>query len=225
MNEALTLSNVSKVHRTKYGEVAALRSISLRVDQGELVALTGPSGSGKSTALLIASLAVNPTSGSVSLAGAPAPSDPRARAQLRNSYIGYVPQDYLVIDQKSAIDNARIPLEYARKRVPKRQRREAASRLLHDSGLDEAVCKRAARTLSGGQKQRVAVARALIMNPGLILADEPTAALDREAVKWLMRRFAQLRDEGKAILIATHDQRVYNECDRIIAMEDGQVVT
>lgn len=224
MNEALALNDVSQVHRTRYGEVTALRDVTLHVNRGELVALTGPSGSGKSTALLIASLGAKPTAGTVSLAGAPAPADSRTRAHLRNGYIGYVPQDYLVVDQKSAVDNACIPLEYAQPRMRKHQRRQRASKLLHESGLDAAVCARAAKTLSGGQKQRVAIARALVMDPVLILADEPTAALDRNTVKWLMRRFAELRDSGKAILIATHDQRVYGECDRIISMEDGQII-
>lgn len=220
----LRLEGVTKSFRAKPNPVEALRGVTLEIKAAEMVALMGPSGSGKSTALSLAGLMLRPTGGTVFLSGEPAPDDERGRARLRNSFVGTVHQSYAVIGDISGIANVEIPLEYASPRLPRGRRRELAREALGKVGLDEDVYSRRASSMSGGQQQRVAIARALVVGPRLILADEPTAALDGKLIGVIMGLLRDACKGGVGALIATHDERVASCCDRSLTLVDGAIV-
>ena len=142
---------------------------------------------------------------------------------MRNEYIGYVHQDYAVIPYETTLANTRIPLEYARPRLSRRKQVSTAIGALQRVGLGELATRRAAQ-LSGGERQRVGIARAMINNPRLVLADEPTAALDTENARQVVDLLKNLATAGSAVLIATHDPRVSDQCDRVIHLQDGRLV-
>lgn len=224
MRPLLRMRAVVRTFTSAGGAVTALAGLDLDLWPGEMVALMGPSGSGKSTALAIAGLLLSPTSGQLEIAGAPAPARENERARLRNSVLGYVHQEFAVIEDLSGVDNVRIPLDYARPRARKKERRAAASSLLARLGLAEDVAGRRTDTMSGGQRQRVAIGRALVNDPRIVLADEPTASLDSDAAADVVGLFAECRDAGRGVLLATHDERVAKKCDRVVRMRDGTVV-
>ncbi len=223
MNCLLRLEDVTKTFRSNPEPVEALRGITLEVHESEMVALVGPSGSGKSTALSIAGLMLRPTTGTVRLVGRAVPDDERGRARLRNSLLGTIHQKYVVVDDISGIANVEIPLEYALPRQPRQRRHDLARQSLGKVGLDEATSFRRASRLSGGQQQRVAIARAFVNNPRLILADEPTAALDGQLIDVVMGLLRSSCRNGAGAVIATHDERVASKCDRVVTLVDGVI--
>ena len=204
--------------------VVAVELADLTLYPGEMVALVGPSGGGKSTLLEILGLLTTPTSGEVLLDGVPVASSARALARLRNEHFGYVHQALAIVEDDSVLANTAIPLEYARPRPGRKERLARCRDALTTVGMAWAERKRAG-VLSGGEQQRVAVARALVNRPRILVADEPTASLDRANADHVLDEFVRVKELGVAILIATHDPVVAALCDRVVRMEGGRTAT
>ena len=202
-------------------EVVALRDVSLRIDDGEFVAIVGPSGSGKSTLLQIVGLLDRPTSGATLLDGDPVDGlSGSARTRLRLVTLGFVFQRFHLLPGVSAIENVALPMEAAGVPVDERYARAAA--LLQSVGLGHRLDFPPAK-LSGGQRQRVAIARALANNPRLILADEPTGELHREDTATVVGLLEGMKRAGRTVVVVTHDPDVAQAADRTVEIRDGQV--
>ena len=221
----LELTGIEKTFAARRGgaSVKALRGVDLAVDRGEMIAIRGSSGAGKSTLLHIIGCLDRPTKGSYRLDGKDVVQESAARlAQIRNRTFGFVMQHFALVDEDNALQNAAIPLLFART-SPSLAKARALQQLDH-LGIAH-LARRKTATLSGGEKQRVAIARALVNHPDVILADEPTGALDRENSAMIMEIFKTLHAEGKTIIIVTHEENVAGACQRIITLSDGQIRT
>ncbi len=202
-------------------EVVALRDVDLRIERGEFVAIMGPSGSGKSTLMNLIGGLDTPTAGRYACDGVDVASlDPEALAVLRRDKIGFVFQGFNLLPRMSALDNVAMPLGYAQ--VPPAERQQRARDALVAVGLGERSSHRPSE-LSGGQQQRVAIARALINQPPILLADEPTGALDSKTGEEILSLFKRLRDDDHTVIIITHDAEVAAHADRIFVMRDGEL--
>jgi putative ABC transport system ATP-binding protein len=220
MEAILEARRVSKIFDSGRNQVVALKNVEMRIFAGECVALMGPSGSGKSTLLSILGLISRPTAGEVWVRGKPVGNDERSRARLRNQLFGYVHQEFAMIEDESVESNVAIPLQYADVRLKRSERRRRVQQVLEQVNLEWALHKKAWE-LSGGERQRVAIARALINEPWVILADEPTAALDGTSAQEIVQLFLSIRERGASVLVATHDERVAKRCDRVLHLMDG----
>jgi putative ABC transport system ATP-binding protein len=221
MQPLIVLENVTKVYRTEGEEVHALRGISLVVQPNEYVAIMGPSGSGKSTLMHILGCLDTPTSGRYLLNGRDVSQlDDDELAYIRNRQIGFVFQTFNLLPRATALKNVELPLIYAG--VPAAERHERARRALEAVGLGDRLHHRP-NELSGGQRQRVAIARALVVNPALILADEPTGNLDSASGAEIMRLFTQLWQLGNTIILVTHEDYIARYARRIIRIRDGRI--
>jgi putative ABC transport system ATP-binding protein len=219
----LELENIRKVFRTSEVETVALNEVTVNIASGEFVAMMGPSGCGKSTLLNMIGLLDNPSSGSYRFFDEEVATQSEAKlARLRKENIGFVFQSFNLIDELSVYRNVELPLVYQKVHV--KQRRERVEATLEKVGI---LSRRdhIPQQLSGGQQQRVAVARAIIANPRLILADEPTGNLDSENGAEVMNLLVQLNAEGTTIVMVTHSQAHAEYARRTIRMLDGQVVT
>lgn len=206
------------------GRVQALKGVSLALEPGELTLLMGPSGSGKTTLLSIMGCILSPTSGSLDIVGhSTVGLSPEELAEIRRRHVGFVFQSYNLFPTLTALENVRLALD-VRGHAPAQAAQEAET-ALRAVGLGHRM-RSYPRTMSGGEQQRTAVARALAGSPALLLADEPTAALDSENGKAVMALLSQLaRDKSRAILAVTHDSRTIPYADRIINIEDGRIVS
>jgi putative ABC transport system ATP-binding protein len=217
----LSLADVTKVYRSGSLQVAALRGIALDIQPGEYVAVMGPSGSGKSTLMHIIGCLDVPTAGSYLLAGEDVSTMSEDElAEVRNRRIGFVFQQFNLLASMTAASNVALPLAYAG--ISRRQRRERAEAALARVGLADRVNHRPGE-LSGGQQQRVAVARALVTEPALILADEPTGNLDSTSTADVLDLFDELHAAGRTVVLITHEHDVAARAGRIVRLRDGLV--
>ena len=219
----LNVSGIQKVYTTRFGgnKVEALKSVSFGVEQGEYVAIMGESGSGKTTLLNILAALDKPTSGSVVLDGKDLSKIKESQvAAFRRDNLGFVFQEFNLLDTFTLEDNIYLPLVLAGKGHKEMQ--ERLKPIAAQLGITE-LLKKYPYEVSGGQKQRAAVARALITNPKLILADEPTGALDSKATDELLRLFAQINKTGQTILMVTHSVKAASHANRVLFIKDGEV--
>ncbi len=215
VSPVIELDEVRKTYRTGAIEVEALRGVSLSIAQGEYVAVMGPSGSGKSTLMHILGCLDVPSSGRYMLAGEDVSAmDEIDLAEVRNRRIGFVFQQFNLLASMTAQRNVELPLSYAG--VPRERRRQRARDALERVGLGDRVDHRPGE-LSGGQQQRVAVARALVSDPTLVLADEPTGNLDSAAAEDVLRLFGELHQQGCMVVLITHEAEVAARADRAVA--------
>ncbi|MBR5032522.1 MAG: ABC transporter ATP-binding protein [Treponema sp.] len=216
------LENVVKTYSMGESEVHALRGISFQIEQGEFLSIMGPSGSGKSTCMNMIGCLDRPTSGIVEINGKEtAKMTEKELAVLRNQTVGFVFQQYHLIPSMNVLENVMLPLKYAH--VEHSERVERAEEALEAVGLGDRL-KHRPHELSGGQKQRVAIARAMITQPKILLADEPTGALDSTTGKQVMELFKKINQEqGTTIIIVTHDPRIGESTKRCIRILDGQI--
>jgi len=219
LNEIL-IQNVTKIYPMGESKVYALRDISLSIKQGEFVCLLGPSGSGKSTLLYVIGGLEEANEGRVDIFGERITDyDQNQLSLFRRNYIGFVFQSFNLFTRHTASENVQIPLFFARR--DKRTRKEQADGLLELVGLKDRILHKPGE-LSGGQQQRVSIARALVSDPPLILADEPTGNLDSKTGKEIIELFVNLnKDNGKTIIIATHDKAVAQFAHKIVYLRDG----
>ena len=223
MSMILQLKSVYKTYHRGKTEVPVLKDICLEVEKGEYLAIMGPSGSGKTTLMNLIGCLDVPTEGEYILDGKQIGTlDDNALADIRNQYIGFVFQNFYLLPKMTALDNVALPLLYAG--VPQKERRERAAEALKAVGLED----RAGfypNQLSGGQCQRVAIARAMVGNPQLLLADEPTGALDTAAGNQIMDIFRELSDKGMTIIMITHEPSIAACANKTYHILDGRLIT
>ena len=217
----LNLQNIYKDYQQEKLVVPVLKDVSLTVEEGEYVAIMGPSGSGKTTLMNIIGCLDRPTSGTYDLAGENVLKlKDRELSDLRLKSIGFVFQSFQLMPRESAVENVALPLSYAG--VRKKERRSRATKALERVGLGDRVNFRPTQ-LSGGQKQRVAIARAMVNHPKILLADEPTGALDSKSGEQIMELFDSLNEEGVTIVMITHDPKIAAKAKRIVRIIDGEI--
>jgi putative ABC transport system ATP-binding protein len=219
----LRTEKLSKTYHIGGGDVHALVDLSVGIQKGEMIAIMGPSGSGKSTCMNLLGCLDSPSSGSYWLDGQDVSQlDSDALANIRNEKVGFVFQQFNLLARATALDNVELPLTYGR--VPRRLRHEKAGKALAAVGLTERMDHRPSQ-LSGGQMQRVAIARAIVNDPHVLMADEPTGALDSRTGAEIMALFQRLNGEGITVIIVTHDENVAAHANRILRFRDGRLVS
>jgi len=220
----IDVRNVHRIYESEAGYMHALRGVTLRVERGELLCIMGPSGSGKSTLMNTLGCLDTPTSGTYRLEGLDVSvlTDDEL-AELRATRLGFVFQSFNLLPRATVLRNVTLPLTYTD--TPRAQRRERAEAALAAVGLPTAYFDHRSNELSGGQMQRVAIARALVNDPAVILADEPTGNLDSATGKMVLNTFSRLREEGKTIVLITHDPEVAAWADRTVHIRDGKLLT
>ncbi len=217
----LDLKDICKDYLQGKDSVPVLKDINLSVDNGEYLAIMGPSGSGKSTLMNIIGCLDRQTSGTFTFDDIDiSKCNDRQLSEIRNKKIGFVFQNFNLLPRESAVENVELPLLYAG--VPRKERRDIAREALVRVGLEERINFRPTQ-LSGGQKQRVAIARAMVNNPRLLLADEPTGALDTKSGEQVMDLFQNLNDEGVTIVMITHEREIAEHAKRIMFIRDGML--
>ncbi|MEH2091036.1 ABC transporter ATP-binding protein [Nostoc sp.] len=222
MASMISLEDITKTYHLDTIEVPVLKRVNLSIEEGEYVAIMGASGSGKSTLMNIIGCLDRPSSGQYFLAGQNLTTlDDDELADIRNQYIGFVFQQFNLLPKLTSLANVMLPMIYAD--VDKSQRVEQATEALIQVGLSDRIQNRP-NQLSGGQQQRVAIARALVNHPALVLADEPTGALDTKTSEEIMNLLTELNQQGTTIAIVTHDANVAARTKRIIRMVDGVII-
>ncbi len=219
MNNILELQNVIKSYYLADEEFQALKGVSLTVQRGEMVALMGPSGSGKTTLMQIIGLLDAPSEGAYQLRGRDVTTlNENERSRARNLDIGFVFQAFYLLTRQNVLENVETPMIYAG--IPPKERRERAMWALERVGIAD-KWRNLPSQISGGQKQRVAVARALTLEPAILLADEPTGNLDSKTSIEIMSLFQALHREGSTVIIVTHEPEIGQHCQRIVRLRDG----
>lgn len=220
-NQLIRLTNINKSYKNGDQELRVLKDIDLEVEEGEFLAIMGPSGSGKSTLMNIIGLLDRSSSGNYWLEGEEVSQlSEKKLAQVRNDQIGFVFQQFFLLSKLNALQNVELPLIYAG--VPSSKRKELAQQYLEKVELAERMTHLPSE-LSGGQKQRVAIARALVNTPAIILADEPTGALDTKTGEQIMQLLTELNNEGKTIIMVTHEPEIAAYAKRKIVLRDGVI--
>ena len=220
----IDVRNVHRIYESAAGYMHALRGVTLQVARGELLCIMGPSGSGKSTLMNTLGCLDTPTSGTYRLEGLDVSTlTDDELAELRATRLGFVFQSFNLLPRATVLRNVVLPLTYTD--TPRALRRERAEAALAAVGLPTAYFDHRSNELSGGQMQRVAIARALVNNPAVILADEPTGNLDSATGRMVLETFSRLRDEGKTIVLITHDPDVAAWADRTVHIRDGKLLT
>ena len=222
MEHLIELRDIYKIYQMGNEEVHALDGINLTIDTGEFVAIVGQSGSGKSTAMNIIGCLDVPSTGVYKLGGVDVSTmDDDQQAVIRNKMLGFIFQQYNLIPKLNVLENVELPLLYAG--VSERERRERALRSLERVGLADKY-KNRPNQLSGGQQQRVSIARALAGDPSVILADEPTGALDSRTGREVLHFLKQLHEEGNTVVLITHDNSIAVKAERIVRLQDGKII-
>ena len=219
----ITLKNITKIYNPKKtNEFEALHGVSAEIKDGEMVAVIGKSGAGKSTLLHILACIDSYQEGEYTIDGTLVKNlSERQYAKIRNEKIGMVMQDFALVEDFTALENVLIPLNFSKKKI--KNKKEKALAALKSVGIEE-LAKKPCNKLSGGQKQRVAIARAIVNEPSMILADEPTGALDTKPSAEIMELFKSLNEQGRTVIIVTHDPKIAEQCDRVIEISDGRIV-
>lgn len=218
----IELKNVIKTYGNGEAKVHALNNINIEIERGEFVAIVGPSGSGKSTLLNILGGIDTLSSGTYYLNSKEISSlSSKNMAHLRNDEFGFILQYFGLINDYTVYENVALPLKYSKKKI--KNKKELVREMLRKLSIENKENSYPTE-LSGGQCQRVAIARALINNPNIILADEPTGALDKKTGIQIMEILKQLNEEGKTVIIVSHDENIYSKCNRIIRIEDGNII-
>ncbi len=219
----IKINNLNKSYKIGQNSLHVLKGINLKINEGELVAIMGSSGSGKSTLLNIIGMLDNYESGSYSLDNFLIKDlDETKAAKYRNQFLGFVFQSFNLINYKTALENIALPLYY--QGISRKERQSIALEYLDKVGLAD-WAEHLPSELSGGQKQRVAIARALASKPKVLLADEPTGALDSTTSEEVMILIKKINKEGKTILVVTHEHDIANMCNRIVTLKDGVIMT
>lgn len=214
-------SELRKTYQVGEVQVHALDGLDVRIEKGAYIALMGPSGSGKSTLMNVLGCLDTPTSGEYVLNGNDVSSlSDDELAEIRNKEIGFVFQTFNLLPRYTALENVALPMIYAG--VPKVERLQRAERVLKKVGLSDRMDHRP-NELSGGQRQRVAVARALVMNPSIILADEPTGNLDSVTSDGIMELFSEINKDGNTVIVVTHEEDIAAHAERVIRLKDGKI--
>lgn len=218
----IKLENITKIYNPKKSnEFEALHGVSCEIDDGELVAVIGKSGAGKSTLLHILACIDSYQEGEYTIDGTLVKNlSEKKYAKIRNEKIGMVMQDFALVEDFTALENVLIPLNFSKNKI--KNKKEKALAALKSVGIDD-LAKKPCNKLSGGQKQRVAIARAIVNEPAMILADEPTGALDTKTSAEIMELFKSLNKQGRTVIIVTHDPKIAEQCDRIIEISDGRI--
>lgn len=217
----LELKNIGKKYKIGTEVINALHHIDLKINKGEYVALMGPSGSGKSTLMNIVGCLDTPSEGEYFLNGKEVSKmSENELAEIRNKEIGFIFQTFNLVPRSNALDNVALPLVYAG--IKKVERIRRAQKTLSDVGLGDRITHKP-NELSGGQRQRVAVARALVNNPSIILADEPTGNLDSKTSEEIMILFREIHDLGNTIIVVTHEEEIAQHALRIVRIKDGRI--
>ncbi|PID93072.1 MAG: macrolide ABC transporter ATP-binding protein [Bacteroidetes bacterium] len=221
METVIRLEHIVKNYHIGSITVEALKAIDLRIKENEYVAIMGPSGSGKSTLMNLLGCLDTPSGGEYILNGTDVSKmDDNCLAEIRNREIGFIFQTFNLLPRYTALENVMLPLVYAG--VPKQERLEKAGAALEEVGLSDRINHRP-NELSGGQRQRVAVARALVNNPSIILADEPTGNLDSKTSVDIMKLFGEIHSRGNTIILVTHEESIARYAQRIIRLLDGEI--
>ncbi|MCM3146282.1 ABC transporter ATP-binding protein [Brevibacillus sp. MER 51] len=222
MKPVIQIEELRKQYVIGDQEIYALRGVSLSIEEGDFVAIMGPSGSGKSSMMNVIGCLDKPTSGEFFLDGYPvSQAHDDELAVIRNQKIGFVFQNFNLLPRTAAVENVELPLLYGG--TPARERREKAIRALTSVGLAERLNNKP-NELSGGQQQRVSIARALVNDPVILLADEPTGALDTKTSEEIMGIFQKLNDAGKTVILVTHEPDIAEYAKRIVRFRDGQII-
>ncbi|MDR1373151.1 MAG: ABC transporter ATP-binding protein [Dysgonamonadaceae bacterium] len=217
----IEIKNLTKDYEIGTMQIPALKNINLKIEKNEYVAIMGPSGSGKSTLMNILGCLDTPTSGHYYFRGADVSTlDDDALSAMRNREIGFIFQNFNLLPRINSLENVELPLIYSGVAVAERHKR--AKKALERVGLADRINHKPGE-LSGGQRQRVAIARALVTNPGILLADEPTGALDSKTGEDIMMLFHELHAEGNTIILITHEQEIANYAERNIYLKDGEI--
>ncbi|MCO6500561.1 MAG: ABC transporter ATP-binding protein [Vicingus serpentipes] len=218
----IKIKGLHKSYRIGKNSLHVLKGINFNVEEGEMVAIMGSSGSGKSTLLNIIGMLDVADEGEYTLDNIEIKDlDETKAAKYRNRFLGFIFQSFNLINYKTALENVELPLYY--QKVPRKERQEKATQYLAKVGLTDWI-KHLPSELSGGQKQRVAIARAMAAEPKVLLADEPTGALDSTTSNEVMQLIQEINDEGKTILVVTHENDIANMCKRIVQLKDGVII-
>jgi len=225
----IEIKNINKIYGDKDNEFCALKNVNLKIDKGEMIAIIGPSGSGKSTLLNILGCIDTPSDGEYFLNGKLVNQQkPKQLAKIRNESFGFVFQNFSLLNEYTILENVELPLIYRNNlekiKLSKKEIREKALKAIETVGLTSHI-KKTPNKLSGGQQQRIAIARALIGNSPILLADEPTGALDQKTGQELLKILKDLNEQGKTIIIITHDEKVAKECQRTLKIVDGEIAS
>lgn len=219
----ITLEKITKEYNIgKPNQLTALDDINLEIDDGEMIAVMGPSGAGKSTLAHILACLENPTSGNYRFDGKDVSKlNDSQLSKVRNKDIGILLQNFALLQEDTALGNCEIPLYFSKTRLPEMKKK--AFQALKKVGIED-LAKQKVGTMSGGQQQRVALARAIVCEPKLVIADEPTGALDSVTADAVMGQLELLNDSGTTMLIVTHDEKVAARCSRLLRIKDGKLL-
>lgn len=218
----LSIKNVYKTYTVGNQKINALNGVSLDIYEGDFVAIVGKSGSGKSTLMHIIGLLDTPSSGDVIISGTNVSKmDETSLAKIRNKEIGFVFQSFNLLSRATALENVMLPLQYSS--IPKDRWEDLSLKMLKMVDLQERVLNKS-NELSGGQKQRVAIARALVTDPAIVLADEPTGNLDSRTGKEIVKKFIDLNESGRTIVLVTHDNDLAKIAKKIFVLSDGEII-